>query len=59
MQFMVDGVYKIDTVRIITWFRLHLQQHVTKQFLYKPSVNPFTPTDLYGMFQIKVWTIPF
>jgi len=21
--------------------------------------NPFTPTDLYGMFQIKVWTIPF
>jgi len=19
----------------------------------------FTPTDLYGMFQIKVWTIPF
>jgi len=23
------------------------------------SLNPFTPTDLYGMFQIKVWTIPF
>jgi len=22
-------------------------------------INPFTPTDLYGMFQIKVWTIPF
>jgi len=22
-------------------------------------INPFTPTDLYGMFHIKVWTIPF
>jgi len=22
-------------------------------------LSSFTPTDLYGMFQIKVWTIPF
>jgi len=22
-------------------------------------LNPLTPTDLYGMFQIKAWTIPF
>jgi len=22
-------------------------------------VNPFTPTDLYGMVQIKAWTVPF
>jgi len=22
-------------------------------------IQPITPTDLYGMFQIKVWTIPF
>jgi len=21
-------------------------------------INPFVPTDLYGMFQIKAWTIP-
>jgi len=22
-------------------------------------MNPFTPTDLYGMFQIKAWIVPF
>jgi len=23
------------------------------------NIEPFTPTVLYGMFQIKAWTIPF
>jgi len=23
------------------------------------NTNPLTPTDLYGRFQIKAWTIPF
>jgi len=26
---------------------------------FTESLNPFTPTDLYGMFQIKEMTIPF
>jgi len=25
----------------------------------KLHINPFTPTDLFGMFQIKAWTIPY
>jgi len=25
----------------------------------KTTINPFTPIDLYGMFQIKTGTIPF
>jgi len=32
---------------------------ICKKEPLKMSLNPFTPTDQYGMFQIKAWTIPF
>jgi len=28
-------------------------------FINPCKINPFTPTDLYGMSQIKAWAIPF
>jgi len=37
----------------------HKTVHFSPHCIVTQIFNPFTPTNLFGMFQIKAWTIPF
>jgi len=43
--------------KIMSWILYYRIRE--KRVIKKTGINSITPTDLYDMFQIKVWTIPF